>query len=284
MNNRTYYSVRTGINPNKQLNLPSLLEVFFSIYDDFTQKDYFQEAFGYFCVDAGDVPGKMGTSIETFFIRKLRKSNLWPIREHYKNYSEDDLFDIIELLYDYISKPIDGYYYSFNGCGWHYNQFDKQAGQEEYRNEVNIIIRDYGEGYEISTQGEIVVLGPSGINTLLEANLPQYDEVNVDSRVKSAIRQFRHSRSSIAERRDAIRNLGDVLEFLRPKLKEVLTADESDLFNILNNFSIRHHNTKQKADYEQAVFLSWLFYYYLAAYHAAIRLIQEREKQNPSGS
>jgi hypothetical protein len=45
--------------------------------------------------------------------RKLRKPDLWPIPEKCSGYSEDDLFDVIEFLFDYISKPVDGYYHSF---------------------------------------------------------------------------------------------------------------------------------------------------------------------------
>ena len=74
--------------------------------------------------------------------------------------------------------------------------------------------------------------------------------------------------------------LADVMEFLRPRLKEVLTnRDESDLFNIANNFGIRHHNTNQKTQYDSTIWCSWMFYHFLATYHAAIRLIQKAEAQ-----
>jgi hypothetical protein len=277
MTNRPYYSIRTGKNPQKRVKLPTLLEMFISVYDEFAQKDYFQEAFGYYCVDNGDVPGRLGSNIDGFLVRKLRKTNLWPIPTKYTSYSEDDLFDIIEFLHDYVSQPTKGYYHSFSNCGYHFSEFDRAVGQAEWRSEINDILRDYGEGYSLSEQGEIVVLGPIGTETLLDAALPQYDPANVEVRVQAAIQQFRRSRSSMEERRDAVRNLGDVLEFLRPKLKEVMTQDESELFNILNNFGVRHHNTKQKTDYQQAIFMSWLFYHYLAAIHSAVRLIQERE-------
>jgi hypothetical protein len=83
--------------------------------------------------------------------------------------------------------------------------------------------------------------------------------------VTSAIAKYRRYRSTIAERRDAIRDLADVLEYIRPKLKEVLTKpDEADLFNIVNNFGIRHHNQQQKSDYDASIWLSWMFYFYLA--------------------
>jgi hypothetical protein len=58
-----------------------------------------------------------------------------------------------------------------------------------------------------------------------------------EARVGAAIQKFRRHRSSIEDRRDAVRDLADVLEFLRPKLKEtLLSKDEQDLFNIAKQF------------------------------------------------
>ncbi len=38
----------------------------------------------------------------------LRKDNLWPVWARIETYKEDDLFDVIEFLFDKASKPIDG--------------------------------------------------------------------------------------------------------------------------------------------------------------------------------
>jgi hypothetical protein len=62
--------------------------------------------------------------------------------------------------------------------------------------------------------------------------------------------------------------LADVLESLRPKIKTALSSkDESDLFNIANNFEIRHKNSRQQSEYDP-IWLSWMFYFYLATIHA----------------
>lgn len=264
-----------------KFDFSELLEIFFTIFVDFETRFYFQEAFGYDCVDAGRVPGKMGIDVGVFFIRRLRKPTLWPIREKYKEYSEDDLFDVIELLHDHVSKPINGYFHEWNYCGWHYSEFDAQVGKEEFREEINDVLKDYGVGYELSSHGEVLLLSPQGLDSLLELPLLTNDENNINGRVNSAIQQYRRSRSSIDERRNAVRNLGDVLEYLRPQIKQLMKPEEGDLFNILNNFSIRHHNAQQKADYDQTVFLDWLFYHYLAAIHATLRLIKIRNDEIP---
>jgi hypothetical protein len=121
---------------------------------------------------------------------------------------------------------------------------------------------------------------PSGFEPLLEAETPAIDPENITGRVDAAKRKFRSRHSSGEDRRDALRDLADVLERLRPKVKDVLKKeDERELFNILNNFGIRHHNNKQKTDYDKNIFYSWMFYYYLSAIHAATRLIERQEKK-----
>jgi len=277
MNSRRYYSIRTGRNPHSvNYDLTTLLELFKDFYLGYLQTGYFQEYFGYCCVDAGDVAGKLGYNIDAQILRFIRKSKLWPIQDKCESYSEDDLFDIIEFLYDHVSKPVEGYYHSYSNCGYHYHSFDKKAGQSELRQEVNQILCDYKEGYELSDQGEILEFPEQGLENLFAANLPTDDSINVEQRVQSAIHKFRRSRSSLDERRDAIRDLADVLEFLRPKIKTVISKkDEGDLFNIANQFGIRHHNEEQKQDYDKAIWYSWIFYYYLTTIHACVRLINK---------
>jgi hypothetical protein len=73
-----------------------------------------------------------------------------------QNYTEDDLFDIIEFLYEYISKSVERHYHSWNECGWHCCAFDREAGRGEFREKINRILRDYFERYELSSNGQIL--------------------------------------------------------------------------------------------------------------------------------
>lgn len=260
------------------IDLPIFLRLFKDLYVSLSEKCYFQEACGYYCVDSGDIAGTLGIDIEAQMFRRLRKPNLWPINEKCTTYSEEDVFDVIEFLYDHISKPIEGYYHSYSNCGWHYSTFDREVGRREYLSEINDLLQDYEGGYELSTDGEILASVEAGMDHLIKATLPTYDGENVENRVNTAVLKFRRYRSSMEDRRDSIRDLADVLEYLRPQLKRVLTRpDEGDLFNIANNFGIRHHNSDQKTDYDKAIWYSWMFYYYLATIHAAIRLIEKAE-------
>ncbi len=281
MSNRRYYSTRTGKNQSAiHFDLAFLKRLFLNTYLGFHVKGYFQEAFGYFCVDEGSVPGTLGFDVEAEILRRVRKPLQFdPEKPNIDGYSEDDVLDIIEFLFDFVSKPVAGRHHTFNNCGWHYTSFDRASGQDEYRSEVNVILVDYLDGYELSVNGEILALADPGLQPLLDAALPEYDPQNVEKRVQAAIHKYRRHHSSLEERKDAVRDLADVLEFLRPKAKESVLSkkDESDLFNIANNFAIRHHNEDQQAHYSKAIWYSWMFYFYLATIHAMIRSIEEHD-------
>lgn len=281
MRQRPYFSIRTGKNPNAiRFDLAILIRLFRDSYRAFSAKCYFQEACGYNCVDAGEVPGTLGADMEAQIFRRLHKTNLWPVEVKCSNYSEDDLFDVIEFLYDLVSKPVHGTFHDYAGCGWHYSTFDQESGRREYRDEINVILRDYSRGYELTEEGEILALPEDGLNELIQSPLPEYDPENVENRLNAALLKFRRYRSSPNDRRDAIRDLADVLEFLRPKLGDVITSkDESDLFNIANAFGIRHHNDQQKTDYDKSIWQEWMFYYYLATIYAVLKLINKKGKE-----
>ena len=277
---RKYYSARVKKNPDVvQVTLDMLQRMFLAIYKSFDNRGYFQEAFGISCVDGGS-NGSLGSDIEAAMFLTLRKQNLWPIFMRCLYYSEEDLFDVIEFLFDHISKPIDGFYHEFNNCGYHYNQFNKAEGQKEFIEKMNEILADYSRGFKLSNTGEILFLAEKGMEHLLIADIPKHNPQNVEAKVESSVNKFRRYKSTIDERHAAVRELADVLEFLRPKLKDALTSkDEADLFNLANNFAIRHHNQNQKADYDKNIWLSWMFYFYLATIHASLRLIEKRNKK-----
>lgn len=126
-------------------------------------------------------------------------------------------------------------------------------------------------------------MGSDGLQHILSAQLVPYDEVNVDSKVRSAIVKWRNRHLSLDEKRAAIRDLADVFEWLKKtkSLEKILDRkDESAIFDIANNFAIRHHNPQQKANYDQTIWYAWMFHFYLATYHAAIRLLIKNEQQS----
>ncbi|MBW1617040.1 MAG: hypothetical protein JRJ49_11065 [Deltaproteobacteria bacterium] len=211
--------------------------------------------------------------VESDILLKIRKESLWPINKFIENYSEDDLFDIIEFLHIHVSKPInavwDGYL-EINCC----DEFDKAEGQKEFREKINEILGAYIGKFELSKNGEILEKPKIGFEKIFKADIPSNDE-KVRQRINSAIRLYRRHGATVDDRRHAVKDLIDVCERLRSKVKSILTKkDEQDLFNIANNFGIRHYNEIQKTDYDVNLWMRWMFYFYLATIHFCLRKIE----------
>ncbi|WP_372012816.1 hypothetical protein [Pseudoxanthomonas sp. 10H] len=253
--------------------MPTIVDLFNRSYEQMAELGYFDEAFGSHCVDLGFTPGSVA-DVSLEILLSIRKNNLWPIHEYGTSYDEDDLFDVIEFLYQHVSKPVDGNLHNYGNCGMHWHTFSKQAGQKEFRNRMNQVLMHYKKRFELSENGEILNKPEAGFEAIFRADIPTNDD-KIRSRIDSAVRLYLRHRASIDDRRQAVRELCDVFEYLRPRLQAALTrSDESDLFNIANNFGIRHHNESQKTDYDVGIWLSWMFYFYLATIHVALRKLK----------
>jgi hypothetical protein len=193
--------------------------------------------------------------------------------------TEDHIFETLEFLYDHVSKPGTWTDLStdsgFNYYG--YDGYDRSAGRAEFREAANAFLLDYAPGYQLTEDGLVVELGTHGLQHILDAPIVQFDEANVDSKVRDAVSKWRNRHSTLQDKRAAIRELADVFEWLRKtgQLNLVLAEkkDESALFEIANNFAIRHHSPDQKTNYDQAIWYSWIFHFYLATYHAVVRML-----------
>lgn len=224
------------------------------------------------------VQGKV-RDVELEMLLTVKKKWLWPIHQHKYQYSEDDLFDVIEFLFQHVSKPIDGTYHQHNNCGMHWETFNQSEGRIVFRDRINTLLSNYEKRFELSPSGEVLQEAEEGFEPIFQADIPSKDG-NVVSRINAAVLRYRRHGSTFDDRRQAVRDLADVLEYLRPQVKVLLTAaDDKDLFNIANNFGVRHHNDKQKTAYDTGLWLSWMFYFYLATIHVLLRKIEhERVK------
>lgn len=267
----TFYSLRNGYNKcSAGLPLDDILSLFIGVYEELGQSGYFAEAFGYTCVDLGCIPGYVH-DVDLEILLHIRKKDLWPPSTRWHDYSEDDFFDIIEFLFQHISKPIGGDHHSYNQCGMHWHTFDKKEGQVFFRSRVNGILSHYEKAFELSEFGEILHKPEHGFEGIFEAEIPA-DDKKITERIDAAIIRYRRHGSTLDDRRQAVRDLADVLEYIRPQIKLTLTsADEKDLFSLANNFGIRHHNASQKTSYDASVWLSWMFYFYLSTIHVVLR-------------
>ena len=62
-----------------------------------------------------------------------------------------------------------------------------------------------------------------------------------------------------------------------------MTRSIEDLFNIANNFGIRHHKPGQKTDYDRDIWLPWMFYIYLATLRAVTKTLAKQIVPPPGG-
>lgn len=264
---RAYWSERTGRRPkNVSLSPEQVRKLFTSLATEFEMQGHLQETFGYECVDAGHVPGLLGSAIEERLLLILGYPDLWPFTESkVVAWADDEFFDVVEFLYDHVSEGSkdSGQYHSYSECGWHFNHFDRDPARVEYRARVNELLARLNGGYDLNEAGEILHAAPDGLDPLLSATLPGLADVNTDH-VTAAIHKFRSRSSTPTQRRDAVRDLADVLESIRADVKEqMFNEDERALFEIANKFWIRHNKPGERRNYDHEAWWSWLFYLYL---------------------
>jgi len=269
---RRYYSSRNKFTP---LTLGDLYWKLQNLYLLFRDRDYFKGKAGITKTDLPDAirhEAAVALSFQPFPITKWEEGQI----------NEDHVFDTLEFLYDHVAKPGEwtgittdtGYnYYDYDG-------YDDDMGREEFRQKANAFLCDYRSGYELTKDGIVLATGTAGLQHILDAEIVPYDEANVDSRVRHAILKWRNRHLTLSEKK-AIRELADVFEWLKKTkgLDRVLDKkDDSAIFGIANNFAVRHHNPQQKTQYDKNIWYSWMFHFYLATYHAAIRLLIKQEK------
>jgi len=260
---RLLYSQRQGLRPN-QITLLQLKRVVEGLYGDWERAGLFQEWFGYDCVDAGQVPGKAGEHPSAYVFRQTLSDRIWPIPRHLADWSESELFDAVEFMWQYASAGTDDYYHPWNNCGFHFKQFDQHAGRERLRTELNPLLALYDTGYELTADGEVSQILKLHIAELIEAPLPIETPDEVARAIRRAVKLYRQRGSSADEWREAARELAGAFEFLRPQVQAVLSTKDDDLiFDLANRFHIRHSRSGQISRYD-ARWLRWVVEIYLS--------------------
>lgn len=246
---------------------------------------YFEKAFGYYCFDVDDhIEGETGQNLETMYLMETGLE-LRPVPSGINRLDIHSLFTFIEFIHAHIAEPVrqtgDSTCFDYR-CGVHFHwkgsEFDESAGREEWRTKVNPYLARYKDGYELSPEGEVRQLAPSGFEEALSRPAPEDAPQGNVEKLDHAVRVFRRANSSRVERKQAVRELADLLEFYKASvMKEHLTSDAKELFNIVNNFSIRHHHEAQRDDYGDE-FVEYMFFRCLAAVQLCMKLAHEEEQ------
>lgn len=233
---------------------------------------WFSRTLGFDCVDGN---GDSDTTMADVLERRVGKPHLLALSAD--QWTEDDLCDYVEVLHDISARPSRGWFHSFSSCGWHPADYDRASGQALYRWRINRVLESSTLGLRLAAEGEdigrVVRVLPSGLDELV-LELVEVGATG-DATVPHAIMLFRRHGATREDRRAAVRALADVFEAHRALLKEeLLSKDEGALFQIANQFGIRHRNADQKSNYPDE-YLDWLFHWYLATVDL-IRRIHQR--------
>lgn len=204
---------------------------------------------------------------------RLGVPGLWPLRP---DWDDDIFYSLIEVFHDLVARPRSRVYHDFSDCGFHYADFAYKPARRLYRWKVNQLLAHTGIDLELAESGEDtgrLVHKPSDqrrelVVSALASGTPPGDPV------RHAIALFRARGAGREEKRSACVALAGVLEQRRGQLKtELLTRDEGALFQIANQFDIRHRNADQHADYDET-YLDWIFWWYLATVELTARLAE----------
>lgn len=270
---REYYTHRKG--RSRSLSLEQVKTLFKDILHHLFLEKFLREAEGLRGSRTVE-KGIWGYDISAFILKHLQLEKVWPFHEWLPHYDETTFFTVIEFIYDYVSKPV----YKRGRIA----SYEKEPAQLDYRTRVNEVLDLYiyyvgsrdgitaKKTFGLSEEGEIREKAQEGLEKLLEEIPPTDDPENIDDRVQYAISRFLRYGATVEEKKEAVRMLGDVMEFLKKSNIRMPKPDDSDLFHILNKFSIRHHNRFQKSDYTTDVWYDFLFYFFLSSIQVLLRL------------
>lgn len=251
---------------------------FHALVADLEQRGYLDKTFPRRCVD-DQFWDEIDPSIE--FEKRLGLPGLWPLKP--SEWDDDTFYGLIEVFHDLVSRPRVRNSHDFGACGWHYSQFATTPGQEVYRWRVNELLAITGINYRLADEGEdrgrLVEVFDDG-RAALVAEVTEHSKPSIAARVQHAISLFRGWTATIEDKRSAVVSLAGILEERRQLISHhLLRKDEDALFRIANEFSLRHHNERQRRDYDPA-FLDWTFWWYLATVELTNRLIAAQAKDS----
>lgn len=272
---RPYYSQRgLGAEQRPDSSWPSIVHRVRGLVREFHAEHYFAEVVGFDCVDRH---GDSESSPEQELERRVGKAHLWSTEVD--EWAESDVCDFIEVFHDLAARPTKGWLHDFCGCGWHPTGFSRKSGQALYRWRINQLLDTTTFELRLADTGEdvgrMVRAVPGELKRLIDDVLD--DPSPSRNETAHAIALFRARSGTTQERRSAIVALAGLLEERRALLKqELLSKDEAALFDLANNYHIRHKRADQRTDYRPD-FLEWIFYWYLATVQLTDRLLAEQQ-------
>lgn len=229
------------------------------VINSLIEQDYFGSKYPKMCPDNDD--GVLGTNEDNM---KLDILAFFPDIKFPLDASDRlstlTILELLEFCHERIAKPIPGYYHKYYGK--HHLSFDVEAGQLEFRSQVNRIFARNGIAFELQENGLITRLIPPVLSDYLNYAVFQTGDIYLDSMLEKAREEYLNTNFQV--RLEALKKLWDAWERIKtledptpksklksikillekasdePKMRERLNIEADELTYIGNNFMIRH--------------------------------------------
>ncbi len=270
---RPYYPQRQSARSDLALGPAWLRREFIRFVGELHESGYLERSFPDGCVDDRDF---VRIDKSDVLQERLGVADLWQLSQSEPTWDDDTFYGLIEVFHDLVARPRSRWFHDYSSCGWHYSNFALNPARQLYRWRLNRMLERSGTPLLLAEDGEdigrLIATTDAGRADLTNRLLEDYDPTKAD-RVRHAVALFRARGASVEEKRSAVIAMAGILEDRRKLLKESLfRKDEGALFEIANEFSIRHRSEQQKSDYDPA-FLDWIFWWYAATVELTNQII-----------
>lgn len=271
-----YWVQRNGLNLIPQ-RLPkrSFREDWVHVIQDLINAGYFSLVAGEACVD-GLTDNEVFSNLSRQIERRIGVPDLWPLPSEAEGVGDDLLFTMVEVFHDLAARPRRRTEHDYGQCGWHHSDQVRKPGQGVYRWRVNQLLQRHQHKLRLAEEGEDVgrlVRNFTDPRAELLVEVTNSDDAPNKASTEHAIALFRKRGATREDKRSACVALALVLEDRRKMLKKSLVnKDEAMLFQIANEFDVRHRNGKQYDDLGDE-FQDWVFWTYLASVELTNRIL-----------
>lgn len=272
------YWPRRGATARLQLDEHQVRDRFVKVADRLHGVGFFQRETG-----AQDCPDEQPTAeLSALIADRLHIADLWPLLPH--TWDQDTFLALIEVLHDLVARPRARWWHDYGNCGWHFGEFSSDTGRALYRWQINTQVLAAGAlGLQLAETGpdagRLVRVTDDSRTDLVERVLATPDAGAV-GRVEHAIASFRSRTATEHDKRSAVITLAGLLEERRDLIRTDLgRKDEGALFQLANEFSVRHQRRGQHSEYDPA-FLNWMFWWYLATIELTDRIIERQSDRD----
>ncbi len=154
-----------------------------------------------------------------------------------------DALDAVEFFGRIVSMPTQRVYHDY-GRHNHITSFDRAQGFEEYRAEVNTMLRRCGHPYELDASGRIQRLGPPVLRESLEAAVFSSGDRELDRLLETARQKFQDPDPNV--RAEALEKLWDAWE----RLKTILPGDKKTSVKALLDSAVAEATLRDRVERE----------------------------------